>query len=58
MLLCAELKDLNSSDGWDRTPQVTSLCQLMLDPFYRTVEGFATLVEKDWVAYGHLWVWR
>ncbi len=43
---------VHCSDGWDRTPQVLSLCQLMLDPHYRTVEGFATLIEKDWVAYG------
>lgn len=30
----------------------------MLDPFYRTVRGFAILVEKDWVHMGHMWSWR
>ncbi len=30
---------LHCSDGWDRTPQCTSLVQLMLDPYYRTIEG-------------------
>jgi hypothetical protein len=44
---------IHCSDGWDRTPQCTSLVQLMLDPVYRSCEGFAVLVEKDWVAYGH-----
>jgi protein tyrosine phosphatase len=28
---------VHCSDGWDRTPQLTSLAQIMLDPFYRTV---------------------
>jgi Myotubularin-like phosphatase domain len=41
------------SDGWDRTPQLTALTQLMLDAHYRTIEGFGVLVEKDWLAFSH-----
>ena len=32
---------------------MTSLAQIMLDPVYRTFEGFATLIEKEWIMYGH-----
>ena len=31
---------VHCSDGWDRTAQTTSLASLMLDPYYRTIEGF------------------
>lgn len=44
---------IHCSDGWDRTSQLSSLAQICLDPYFRTIDGFIALVEKDWVGFGH-----
>lgn len=44
---------VHCSDGWDRTAQILSLAQIMLDPYFRSIEGFEVLVMKDWVNFGH-----
>ncbi|KAK4455942.1 protein-tyrosine phosphatase-like protein [Podospora aff. communis PSN243] len=49
---------IHCSDGWDRTSQLCALSQLMLDPYYRTIDGFIVLVEKDWLSFGHMFQLR
>jgi myotubularin-related protein 1/2 len=44
---------VHCSDGWDRTAQISALAQVMCDPYYRTFEGFAVVVEKEWILAGH-----
>jgi hypothetical protein len=44
---------IHCSDGWDRTPQLCTISQILLDPYFRTFEGFAILFEKDFVSFGH-----
>lgn len=58
---------IHCSDGWDRTSQLTALAQLILSPYYRTIEGiiclpevtlcllgFKSLICKDFNSFGHM----
>lgn len=44
---------IHCSDGWDRTSQLSATAQICLDPYYRTIDGFKILIEKDWLSFGH-----
>ena len=39
--------------GWNATPQLTSLVQIMLSHEFRTIRGFQNLIEREWLAFGH-----
>jgi hypothetical protein len=49
---------LFGADGWDRTAQVSSLVQVIVDPQCRTIQGFQGLVQKEWCDAGHLFALR
>jgi hypothetical protein len=36
-----------------RTAQFSALVQMCLDPYSRTIVGFANLIEKEWISMGH-----
>ncbi|XP_046400707.1 myotubularin-related protein 10-B [Ischnura elegans] len=44
---------LQEGDGRDMSAVVSSLVQLTLDPYWRSIVGFQSLIQKEWVALGH-----
>lgn len=40
---------VHCSDGWDRTAQITSLAQILLDPYARSTIGFIHVITKVWL---------
>jgi hypothetical protein len=44
---------VHCSDGWDRTAQSISLAEMIMDSFYRSLKGFAVLIEKEFCSFGH-----
>lgn len=38
---------VHCSDGWDRTPQIVALGELLLDPYYRTVDVSFSLIDHQ-----------
>ncbi|OXU27288.1 hypothetical protein TSAR_008542 [Trichomalopsis sarcophagae] len=44
---------LQEGTGRDVCCIISSLVQLLLDPYFRTITGFQSLLQKEWVAAGH-----
>jgi myotubularin-related protein 5/13 len=40
-------------DEWDETAQITSTVELLLDSYYRTMEGFRMLIQREWQSMVH-----
>ena len=49
---------IHCSDGWDRTSQLCSMTEIILDKYYRTLDGFICLIEKDWISFGYQFRYR
>lgn len=52
--MCVHLREgasvlVHGTEGTDSTLQVTSLAQIILDPGCRTIKGFQSLVEREWL---------
>jgi len=41
------------NESRDLSAVISSLSQLIMDPFFRTINGFQSLVQKEWVTLGH-----
>ncbi|XP_016783344.1 myotubularin-related protein 10 isoform X4 [Pan troglodytes] len=44
---------LQEEEGRDLSCCVASLVQVMLDPYFRTITGFQSLIQKEWVMAGY-----
>ena len=52
MFVCLYVCLLDVNDR-DLSCVVSSLVQILCDPHYRTITGFESLVQKEWVSMGH-----
>nr|AAH55074.1 Mtmr10 protein [Mus musculus] len=44
---------LQEEEGRDLSCLVASLIQVMMDPYFRTITGFQSLIQKEWVMAGY-----
>jgi len=44
---------LQENESRDLSAVISSLAQLMMDPYFRTINGFQSLIQKEWVTLGH-----
>jgi myotubularin-related protein 1/2 len=44
---------IHCCSGSDHTATITSIVQLCLDPYFRMLDGFVILIEKEWLSFGH-----
>lgn len=44
---------LQENDSRDMCCIISSLTQILLDPYFRTINGLQALIQKEWVALGH-----
>ncbi|KNC80994.1 hypothetical protein, variant, partial [Sphaeroforma arctica JP610] len=44
---------LQDDNGWGSVGVVSSLVQVMLDPYYRTIQGLRLLIQKEWISFGY-----
>jgi hypothetical protein len=49
---------IHCTDGWDRTPQLSATAQLLVDGYYRTIDGFVALIQREWLDFGHTFAKR
>ncbi|VDK64215.1 unnamed protein product [Onchocerca ochengi] len=49
---------VHGAEGTDSTLLVTSLAQLLLDSDSRTIRGFESLIEREWISAGHPFSYR
>uniref|UniRef100_A0A0K8TME0 Putative myotubularin-related protein 10-b n=1 Tax=Tabanus bromius TaxID=304241 RepID=A0A0K8TME0_TABBR len=49
---------LRENNARDMCCVISSLSQILLDPHFRTIDGFQSLIQKDWVALEHPFVER